>query len=62
MASFMLIFSCLSASLAIFLASAWMVSRYGELGAKWMLPKEVFSVVVAVGLLAVTVFAGIKFL
>ena len=62
MASFILIFSCLSATVAILLASAWMVSRYGELAAKWMLPKEVFWIVVAVLLLAVTVAMGIKIL
>ncbi len=48
-----IIISCLAVAVAIFLMQCWLEERYGDLAARWLLPKELIqvgSVVVFVGL------------
>ncbi len=48
-----IVISCLAVAVAIFLMQCWFEERYGDLAARWLLPKELIqigSVVVFVGL------------
>jgi len=50
-----IIIACLSTVVAVFLAQCWLEERYGDLAARYLLPKEIFQVglILGAGVLAV---------
>ena len=55
-----IIISCLSVVVAIFLMQCWLEQRYGEIAAKWLLPKEVIQFSAMGIAVSIALWAGIK--